>query len=374
VSDDEPTRILFVVDGLAGGGAERSVLTVLAELAGMGHSTGVANLRPERAYAIPEGVELIACYDPRQRSVRKLGEVSRRARVLDRALAGRREPDLVISTLPAADVIVAASRLGEVAWYRVPNALSVEQLEGVGGLRRARRRARLRRTYGGRKVIAISRGVGKDLVEAVGVEPARLEVIHNPFDVNGIRSLAGEPCRFAGEDFVVCAGRVTRQKRHDRLLGAFARSSYTGRLVIVGTGSAESVEDLQKRSRALGLGDRVDLVGFQENPYPFFRHARASVLASDFEGFGRVLVESLICGTPAVSTRCPYGPDEILTGDLSVGLAELTEDSMAAALDRVLADPPPIRAEHYESFSAPVIAARYLALCGDGSHPGGTQP
>jgi len=367
LSDDaQPSRVLFVVDGLAGGGAEKSVLTVAAELARQGHSVAIASLRPEQAYSVPEGIEVIAVYDTWPRAVRRIGEVSRRARLLDQALEERPEPDLVVSTLLTADRIVASSRLSADAWYRVPNALSVEQLGGGESLKRTRRRARLRRTYEGRKVIANSAGVGHDLVSIVGIDPARLEVIENPFAVDEIQRLAREPCRWAGEDYVVSVGRVNRQKRHDRLLGAFASTSYAGRLVIVGDGSATSVGELRGRARALGLGNRVELVGFRENPFPLFRHARASVLASDFEGFPRVLVESLICGTPAVSTRCPYGPEEILTGDLAIGLADLTEESLAAALDRVLVSPPQILPEHYQRFSASAIAARYLALRRDG--------
>jgi glycosyltransferase involved in cell wall biosynthesis len=259
---------------------------------------------------------------------------------------------------------VAASRLRDEAWYRVPNTLSVEQLRGVDAMKRARRRARLHRVYGGRKVIAISSGVGRDLVHALGIAPARLEVIPNPFDVETIRRLAAEPCPFQGEDFVVSVGRFDPQKRHDRLLAAFARSSYAGKLVLLGTGPPARVRAVRERAEALGVRDRLELVGFQRNPYPFLRHARASILASDHEGFGRVLVESLICGTPAVSTRCPHGPDEILTDDLAVGLAELTPESLAAALDRVLADPPSIEPWHYDRFSAERIADRYLALSG----------
>ena len=86
------------------------------------------------------------------------------------------------------------------------------------------------------------------------------------------------------------------------------------------------------------------------------------MLSSDYEGFPNVLVESLICGTAVVSTRCPSGPDEILTGDLAVGLADLTEESLAAAIDRVLADPPPIAASDLERFNIDSITARYLAL------------
>ena len=355
-------RVLFVVDGLAGGGAEKTVLRLAREMTGRGHDVAIATLRAERAYPLPDGVTLVEAYDTSPRRLRKIGEVRRRARILDRALAGRPAWDLVVSTLFTTDRIVRASLLADVAWYRVPNTLSVEQLAATTGFKRRRRLARLKATYDGQNVIAISAGVGRDVVETVGARPARLEVIHNPFDVEEIRSLADEPCRLAGEDFLLSVGRFSRQKRYDRLLGAYARSGYTGRLVIAGTGTGEQVRAVAERARELRIADRVDLVGFKENPYPIMKHARALVLSSDFEGFGNVLVEALVCGTPAVSTRCPHGPEEILTGDLSVGLAELTEESLAEAIDRVALNPPTITDEYIDPFRVRAIAGRYLVL------------
>jgi len=355
-------RVLFVIDGLAGGGAEKVVLTLAGEMVRHGHGAAVVSLRDERAYPVPAGVTLIPCYYTRGRRLRKIREVARRARLLDRTLAGRPAWDLVVSALFMSDRIVRSSNLAESAWYGVQNTPSAAQLGHVTGMKRMRRIARLRRTYDGRKVVAVSHGVARDLVDVVGARPSRLEVIHNPFDVDEIQRLAAKPCGLAGEDYLVCVGRFAREKRHDRLLGAFARSEYEGRLVLVGTGTGEQIRQVAGRVRELGLSGRVDLIGFHENPYPFIRHARALILSSDSEGFGNVLVEALICGTPVVSTRCPHGPDEILTGALSLGLADLSEESLAAAIDQVLNSPPRISEDHYLPFSVQSITDRYLSL------------
>ncbi|MGL4448257.1 MAG: glycosyltransferase, partial [Shewanella sp.] len=65
------------------------------------------------------------------------------------------------------------------------------------------------------------------------------------------------------------------------------------------------------------------------------------LLSSDFEGFGLVIVESLICNTPVVSTNCPHGPNEILTGELAKFLVPVRQPALLAqkALE-CLASPP----------------------------------
>jgi glycosyltransferase involved in cell wall biosynthesis len=64
--------------------------------------------------------------------------------------------------------------------------------------------------------------------------------------------------------------------------------------------------------QALDLKEKVFLPGFVENPYAYISRSRVFLLSSDYEGFGRVLVDALAVGCPVVSTDCPAGPSEVL--------------------------------------------------------------
>jgi glycosyltransferase involved in cell wall biosynthesis len=83
-------------------------------------------------------------------------------------------------------------------------------------------------------------------------------------------------------------------------------------LWILGSGRLEV--GLRESIKEMNLEDSVELLGFQTNPFAFMAAADIFVLSSAWEGFGNVIVEALACGTPVVSTRCPFGPEEILAG------------------------------------------------------------
>lgn len=67
--------------------------------------------------------------------------------------------------------------------------------------------------------------------------------------------------------------------------------------------------------------------------------ATAFVLSSSHEGFGRVIVEAMACGLPVISTRCPFGPEEIITHGVNGLLVPMDqEDRLAGAILEVLGD------------------------------------
>jgi glycosyltransferase involved in cell wall biosynthesis len=99
----------------------------------------------------------------------------------------------------------------------------------------------------------------------------------------------------------------------------------------------------EKTSRdiaARGLGDSVKLLGFQQNPYALMRQATVFVMTSDHEGLPNALIEAQGLGIPAVSTRCPYGPDEIIE-DGKTGILVNVGDSraIAEAIEGLLTNP-----------------------------------
>jgi glycosyltransferase involved in cell wall biosynthesis len=156
-----------------------------------------------------------------------------------------------------------------------------------------------------------------------------------------------------------------KQKGYTYLLQAFARvlKQRPSHLVILGEG--DDREELQRLANSLGISPYVHLLGYAPNPLAYMRHAAVFVLSSVAEGFGNVIVEALACGTPVISTDCPHGPREILSGGLygtlvQVGDVGALADAMVAKLN--VSKPAMSQAlkEHLQLFSIESIGRRYI--------------
>ncbi|MBL8521703.1 MAG: glycosyltransferase, partial [Betaproteobacteria bacterium] len=104
-----------------------------------------------------------------------------------------------------------------------------------------RRGMRLRALLDGRNMHMISEGQARELTETLGVRPARLKVIANPFDIEALRARARQstPQSLAQTaPFIIGIGEFNARKAFDRLIAAFARCTFEGELVLVGQGEA----------------------------------------------------------------------------------------------------------------------------------------
>jgi glycosyltransferase involved in cell wall biosynthesis len=195
-------------------------------------------------------------------------------------------------------------------------------------------------------IVSVSSGVARDLAEMTKIPLGRITTIYNPVILPNFDELMNEAVHhpwFAEKKIPVIlgVGRLALQKDFITLIHAFARVTQkrNARLLLLGEGPER--QTLATLVEKLGLNDHVDFLGFQRNPLPYMHRASLLVMSSRYEGFCNVLVEALGCGTPVVSTDCPYGPAEILDGGRYGRLVPVADPgSMAQAILDALDHPP----------------------------------
>lgn len=364
-------RILFVIDGLPGGGAEKVVLTLAEGMTSLGHHVSLFSLRDVCDYSIPKNVDYRVLADKTRVFWRKMTEIQRRAKQLDREVIKAQQSsgdfDLVISNLHKTDRIVSQCRSLNFSkvWFCIHGIFSASYLGNKEGFSLWLKRQKIARVYQQKNIVGVSQAAVDDLINQFDIKAKKTAQISNPFDIDAILKLASEPCDLDGTDYLIHVGRLHPNKRHDRLLKAYAKTQLSYPLIIIGKGSAAYTEKLKSLAEELGISDRVKFMGFCSNPYPYIKHAKLLVLSSDSEGFGNVLVEALICGTPVVSTNCPGGPATILSGNLAIGLAEMNVDSLAEKIVLVASNPPIIEEKPLLDYGIMPTSLKYLALAND---------
>ena len=188
-------------------------------------------------------------------------------------------------------------------------------------------------------VIAVSDGVRESLLQYQPFYAHKTLVVANAVPVP-----TSLPLRTEGKVFTVLAvGSLRREKGFDILLDAFSlfikNTAVDSHLIIIGKGILG--HQLQKQAEALGIGARVQFLGFvpQEGVYEWYRRAHCFVLSSLSEGHPLVVLEALSQGTPTIATRVA-GIVDMIENNVSGILVPIgSAKDIADALARFYASP-----------------------------------
>ncbi len=269
----------------------------------------------------------IYCIDiPLQNSLLKKVEMTA-ARILKyRALKQRIQPDVVLSFGEIANFVSILSGGFERKIITVHSIKSVENLpEGFKGqLTDAFMKVLYRQQ---KNIVCVSQSSKDDLIASYHISTENIEVIPNPNDIHKIQCLSEESIDdFPSSNGKICLisiGRLITIKAFHRIIRVVSELEKENpgkfQLLIIGDGPERS--NLEQLVREKRLEKVVFLMGQKRNPFPYLRKSDLFVLTSDVEGFGMVLVESLTCGVPVISTDCVSAVRDILqiSSDSDVG-------------------------------------------------------
>lgn len=173
-------------------------------------------------------------------------------------------------------------------------------------------------------IITNAKGNRKDLERNFQLNNSKLSTLYNPVDYQYIiECTKDEIDTFDSSRFTfVTVGRLDKGKNHELILKALKQFN-DAQLIIIGKGELYSY--LIAKVKEYKLIDRVQLIGFDSNPFKYLIKSDCFVFTSNYEGFPNVLAEALCCNLPIISTDCTSGPREILMGDTNI---EQLEENM----------------------------------------------
>lgn len=244
--------------------------------------------------------------------------------LITRVAALSQEYDAIYANTQKALVVgaIASTLARKPLVYHLHDILSLEHFS------RTNRRLAVWMANRAKLVIANSKASRAAFIEAGG-DPALVEVVYNGFDPEAyavetntdLRSVLG----FSGRFVVGHFSRLSPWKGQHILIEALQYCDECVTAVFVGDalfGEQAYVQQLKQQVRRLGLDDRVKFLGFCEDVIPLMKLcdvvAHTSIVA---EPFGRVIVESMLCGKPTIAAASG-GAIELIHPDVTGWLTQ----------------------------------------------------
>lgn len=153
---------------------------------------------------------------------------------------------------------------------------------------------------------------------------------------NGILSTDDAKEPISKEKYFACASQIQENKGHEDVIRAFAEFYKTHkdyRLKILGFGDKHFIYKMKKLSLQLNCSEAIDWLGYKNNVKDYIRKARALIVASWFEGFGRMTAEACMLGCIPIG-RNTAGTKEII--DYTGGLRFSTVGELISRMNEVV--------------------------------------
>lgn len=348
------TRILFFIESLQCGGAEKSLISLLQSLDYDAVDVDLLTVKDAGIFRqyVPECVNMIEM--PINRNIAaRIGEAaySLSWRLFQKTAIARHYSELrwslaskTYSPLKKKYDVAVAYQQGLPTFYIAECVQADKKIAWINiDLEHAGYRKSFVNRYYKRydHLVAVSRQLHDTLKKTGFVDHTRLTTIYDIVNESLIRKMSLEPLKTFSDKRairIVTVGRLAKQKNYPLAVEAakiLADKGLEFEWIFVGDGPERSI--IESLIKKYGLEKKVILAGEQPNPYPFMKAAYIYVHTASFEGFGLTIAEAKILGIPIVSTNFRIVYDQITDGINGV-ICEMTPESVAGNIIRLASD------------------------------------
>lgn len=340
---ESPLSVLYLIDSLGPGGAERLLADYLPRLARLGIEPTVVAMQDREGNPIAAEIEA-AGVPVTNLGIRRLREPGALRRVTE--VIERTAPDLVHTQLEFSNILgtLAAHRLG------VPTVATIHTIDRPRRWSRDAARYRLMAWIlksRGARVISVSRSARDHFIGRSNARRDQVVTLHNGIELSRFssgganRKAARAELGIAADASVAMTVAVLRPEKGiaDMVdaLPAVVPSHPSTRYVVVGHGSQRPT--LERIVASLGLEDRVLFTGARSDIPQLLAAADVFVLPSHTEALPTVLIEAMAAGLPVVATEVGGIPEMVDRGVSALLVPPHSPAMLADAVGRLFSSP-----------------------------------
>lgn len=340
-------RILFFIESLSGGGAEKVLVTLLKHLDYSKYEVTLITLVDTGVFK--SDVDMLnihykpIIYEAKNRWERFKNKIKYKliyhylpCKFVNRWIIPRKGIDVFIAfTEGFATKLLSYTPQRKIAWVHADLRTDPWTLKSLI-YKNLQEEQKVYKRYD--KIVCVSKSVEQVMRDYYNVNTAL--TLYNPIDTEDIKKKAKKSSNIdiSSSNNIVSVGRLVHQKGYDRLIPLIKLLNDNGKdihLYIIGEGNERGIlEDLIHRE---GLQEVVHLTGFLNNPYSLMAKMVLFVCSSRAEGFSLVIAEAMTLGLPIISTKCA-GPNELLDNGKYGLLVENNESSLYDGISKFVND------------------------------------
>ena len=310
---DQPRNInqknaLFFVNSLQQGGAEKACLNLADELIKEGYQVDFIILSLIQKQPKKYNIYSLK-HRQKNKIIRTLQLLVTVPKVNDYITARQLEQGnyiLITSHLPMSNIITKISCVRHQAIYVIHTTMNSYSF---GPSQLYHKIVKI--FFQNHKVIAVSKGLQKELIQQYHLPKKNIRTIYNPINISAIKKSATSERPFK-EPYFLHVGRFEKGKRQDLMLEIFKTGHFDQKYHLIFCGTGNTLDSLKSQEKAKPSSKKIHFVGYQDNIYKWMRHAEVLISTSSFEAFPMNLIEAFACGTKVISSDCNFGPREIL--------------------------------------------------------------
>ncbi len=334
-------KILFVIENLGGGGAERVLVNLVNNMDRTKYEVTVLTLLDKgiNSSNLKNDVKFINLHRKKFKGMKLVYEFMPKKLLYGLYLKKTVKSgsyDLIVAYMTGIPAfIVSGAKLPKIAWihgeYKKSNSF-LSWLK-IAGLKRIYNRFDC--------IVGVSKYVCSTVDNIIGTKK-KSTVIYNTNDVEKINNLSSENYEFKHPDNSIVlstVGCLEKTKGYDRLINICKKlkdENISFFLQILGEGIERT--NLEKQISDFGLENYVGLLGYCKNPYCIVKNSDLFVCSSRTEGLSTAVSEAVILGVPVVSTDVS-GAKEILGENNEYGIVTgNSEEALYEGLKKMISD------------------------------------
>jgi len=181
------------------------------------------------------------------------------------------------------------------------------------------------------RVIAVSEFTARQVIELLGVEAAKVRVVHHGVADQAATGVLPQQAGVPAPRIILNVGAIQRRKNIAGLVDAFAKVDRDWQLVLAGS-AGYGAEEIMARIADSPARDRIRVLGYVPQAELAGWYARAAIFAfpSLDEGFGMPVLEAMAAGVPVLASNRAAIPE--VAGDAAWLVNPEDAEELAAAL------------------------------------------